>query len=314
MRAVVLTDLESGPSLVQMPVPAPADGEVLIHVLGSSVNAMDVSISTGRMRGVDYEFPFILGRDFAGVIEGLKGDTGSLHEGQEVFGFITMPRVSGSWADYVTFSAESMIAAKPESLDFVQAGAVPLAGLTGMLGVEAVEPKTGDWVLIVGATGGVGSYAMKLAAARGVNVIATAKANEQDYVRRLGAAETVDYSTQDVADAVRALHPQGINGLIDLVNRTPEDFAKVADLVMSGGGAASSLGAADAQALGRRNVHATNLSSSGAEPAVLRRLAQLVDDGEIKPPIAHIYPLDDTPRALEDFAKGTLGKLAVALG
>lgn len=314
MRAIVLKDFDSGPSLAELGKPEPVPGEVLIHVLGSSVNALDVGIAEGRMRqSMTYEFPLVLGRDFAGVVEAVGADVTQFQQGDEVFGFVGLPWLRGSWADYITLPADGLVALKPKTLDFAQAGALPLAGLTGLLAVDAVDPGEGDWMLVVGATGGVGSYAIQFGAQRGAMVIATAKPGEQDYVRGLGAAETVDYVSEDVATVVHERHPGGIQGLIDLINRTPEGFAGLAGLVADGGGVASSLGGANVEELAKRDVRATNLASSAADPVLLRRIAALVDEGKLKPPIAHAYPLEETPRALRDFQEGTLGKLSISL-
>ncbi|RJQ53180.1 MAG: NADP-dependent oxidoreductase [Actinobacteria bacterium] len=315
MRAIVVQDFGAPPLLTELPRPEPAPNEVLVHVLGSSVNALDLAIAAGMMReGIGYTLPLVLGRDFAGVVEGLGSQVTRFRYGDEAFGFIALPRLQGSWADFITLPQDAIVSTKPAGLDFVQAGALPLAGLTGMLGFEAVDPKPGDVVLIVGATGGVGSYATQLAKAHGVTVIATAKPEEEGYVRGQGAAETVDYSTRDVAAAVRERHPGGIQGLIDLVNRTPEGFAKLAELVADGGGVASSLGAANVEELAKRNVRASNLASSAADAEVLHRLAIHVEEGHVTPPIGRVYPLRDAPQGMDDFRKGTLGKLALALG
>jgi NADPH:quinone reductase len=168
----------------------------------------------------------------------------------------------------------------------------------------------GDAVLVVGADGGVGSYAAQLAANRGATVIATVKPDDDQRLRELGAAETSDYTQQNTAAAVRERHPGGINALIDLVNQA-DGFAPLAELVRDGGRAASSLGAADEEPLAGRNLTATNVMAN-ADPSVLVRLAELVAGGEVKPAIDAVLMLDETPAAIEQFTAGKRGKIVIS--
>ncbi len=181
-----------------------------------------------------------------------------------------------------------------------------------MSAVDAVDPSEGDRVLVVGASGGVGGYAVQLAAARGAHVIGTTTSEDQPRLRDLGAAETVDFAQQDVAGVVRERYPDGIDGLIDLVDRG-DDFAAAASLVRRGGRAATTLGAANVEELAERGVAATNVAAS-PEPAVLARLAEIADAGGLKVTIQEEYRLESAEDALRAFAtSGTRGKLALAV-
>ena len=162
-----------------------------------------------------------------------------------------------------------------------RSAALPLAGSTAHDAIHAVDPAEGETVVVAGATGGVGSFAVQLAAHHGAVVIATAKAGDEDaYVRSLGAHETVDYGAGDAVAALRARFPDGIDVLIDLVNRD-EAFAAIATLVKKGGRIASTLGAADVDALAARGIRATN---GGAKPTPerLADLAEHVAEGSIQ--------------------------------
>jgi len=307
-----MTDYDSGVALHELPTPEPAPNELLVRVHASSVNRIDALIAGGVLKGMmEYEFPAVPGRDFAGTVERLGADISRFEVGDEVFGFLTKPIVhEGAWADYVTVEEDGFVARKPSGLDFTEAAALPFAGVTALVAVDAVDPHAGDTVLIVGADGGVGSYAVQLAAGRGATVIATAKPDDERRLHELGAAETIDYTQQNIADAVRELHLDGVDALIDLVNQA-DGFAPLADLVRDGGRAASSLGAA-ADGLAGRDITATNVMAT-ADASAMARLVELVASGEVKPAVDAVLTLDETPAAIERFSTGKRGKIVITV-
>ncbi len=313
MRAIAMTDYDSGVALRELPRPEPAPNELLVRVHASSVNRIDVLIAGGVMKGMmEYEFPAVPGRDFAGTVEELGSDASRFEVGDDVFGFLTKPTVhEGAWAEYVTVPEDGFVARKPSGLDFTEAAALPLAGVTALVAVDAVDPQADDTVLVVGADGGVGSYAVQLAAKRGATVIATVKPDDEQRLRELGAAETIDYTQQKVAAAVRERHPDGVDALIDLVNQA-DGFAPLADLVRDGGSVASVLGAADEDGLAGRKITATNVMAS-ADASVIGRLAKLVAGGEVKPAIDAVLTLDETPATIEQFGAGKRGKIVISI-
>lgn len=314
MRAVTLESFEVSPQLHEVPTPQIGSNEVLVRVHASSINALDAKVATGMLQGMlEYRFPVTIGRDLAGVVEQV-GDEVSLYKaGDEVFGFAAEPVLhEGSFADYVASPEEMFIAPKPASLDFLEAGTLPLAGVAALMSIDAIDPSEGDRVLIVGATGGVGSYAMQLAANRGAHVIATAWPEDEEYVRGFGAEETIHYTREDVVSEIQARYPDGVEGLVDLVN-FPDGFAQVAKVVSPGGGAASLLGAADAEQLAARDVRATNIVGI-ADPALLSRLAELVDSGELRVPEQRVFSLEQATEGLDVFEREhTRGKLAISM-
>jgi NADPH:quinone reductase-like Zn-dependent oxidoreductase len=141
-------------------------------------------------------------------------------------------------------------------------------------------------------------------------VIATAKPGDESRLQELGAAETVDYVTGDVAAEVRERHPDGVDGLVDLVSRSPEEAGPLAALVRDGGRVASPIGAASA---GARDLVATNVMAQALPPAVLSDLAGMADRGELRIPVDAVYPLDEAPAAVEAFARGKRGKLVLSV-
>ena len=312
MRAIAMTDYDSGLAPQEVPTPRPAPDELLVRVKASSLNRVDVLVAAGALEGMmEYEFPAVPGRDFAGTVEAVGSNEGRFEVGDEVFGFLTKPTVhEGAWAEYLTVAADGFVARKPSGLDFAEAASFPLAGVTALVAVDAVDPHEGDKVLIVGADGGVGSYAVQLAAKRGAKVIATAKPDDEQRVRQLGAAETIDYIHEDIATTVHERHPDGVDALIDVVNQA-DAFAPLADLVQNGGRVASALGAAQEAELAERSISATNVMAS-ADAKAMARLAEVIAGGQIKPAIDAVLPFDEIPAAIEQFTAGKRGKIVIA--
>jgi NADPH:quinone reductase-like Zn-dependent oxidoreductase len=166
--------------------------------------------------------------------------------------------------------------------------------------------------VVVGGTGGVGHFAVQLAASRGATVVATARpGDEEALVRSFGATETVDYGSASTVDALRKRYPDGVDGLIDLVDRG-DDFAAMAALVRDGGHASTTLGAADVEALAGRGVKATNVRGLPT-PENLAWLADEVANGRLSVAIQQTFPFAEIQSALQAFQSGTRGKLVIEM-
>lgn len=305
MRAFILDGFESLPGLRDLATPPVGPSEVLVRVHASSVNPADAAIAAGMLRGMaEYEFPVTLGRDFAGVVENVGSAVSRYKAGDEVYGFVMHadPTVhNGSWADYVVVPEATSVSGKPEGVDFATAGAAPLAAITALAALDALELSHGDTVLVVGASGGVGSFFVQLAAAAGANVIAPALPEDGEYLRVLGAGEVIDRKA-DVAAQVREHYPEGVDALLDVVSPTPD-----ASVLKPGGRLASPLGAAG-EGPGRTNLMASPTTSN------LERLAPLLDSGALRVSIQRTYPLEQAGTALEALpSTHTQGKLAIAI-
>lgn len=212
----------------------------------------------------------------------------------------------GAFAELVAVPEAMGVARVPAGMNLHAAGALGVAGLAAVAATEAIEPSNGESVLVSGATGGVGSFAVQLLAARGMRVIATAKPGEPDaFVRELGAADTVDY-TGDVAAQVRKLLPRGVDAVVHAAG----DGMALADLLVDGGRFGSTLGLGADQFEGR-DIKATAVMAAPTEQA-LDALAKLVSNGSLRVAITRTYELEDVPRAIKEFA-GTLGKAAVTI-
>lgn len=317
MRAIAMTDFDSGAALRELPTPKPASNELLIRVHSSSINGMDVGIASGAMKAMmPYEFPVVLGRDFAGVVQRIGPGASRYRAGDEVIGFVFKPTLhEGTWADYVVVPQDGYLAPKPAGLGFGQAGALPLAGAAALLAVDTVAPSQGERVLVVGAGGGVGGYAVQLAAGRGARVIATARPGDEQRLRALGAAETIDFTTYDVATVVRERHPEGVHALIDSVSWSPnwpDVLTGLAQVVRQGGRVVSTLGAARPQELAARGITATNVLPA-SRPDGVARVAELAGTGQLTVPVDAVRPLAEALAALEQFAAGKRGKIIIAV-
>jgi len=309
MKAVTLDTFGTPPTLRDdLPAPTPAPSEVLVRVYASSANPADNSIAAGMLKqmGIEYEFPVILGRDYAGVVEQVGAEVTSYSVGDEVFGFLLHANPSvrdGSWAELIAVPQDTFIGRAPQGVDLATAGAAPLAGIAAIMAIDALELSDGDTVLIVGATGGVGSFAVQLASRADATVVAPALPEDETYLRELGVSELLPRDG-DLAAAARERHPDGFDAVLDLVNYAPD---VPATLVKDDGRVASPTGAAG-EGPGRTMVMAA------PTPENLERLARLLADGTLRVPVQATYELAQAPDALAALATThTQGKLAIGI-
>jgi NADPH:quinone reductase-like Zn-dependent oxidoreductase len=242
-----------------------------------------------------------LGLDFAGVIDRTGDGSTSFEKGDRVCG-----RAVGSYADYVLVGEDESLAPIPDGLGFPEAAALPSAGMTALTSVEAAGVANGSRVLIVGAAGGVGSFAVQFARRRGGYVIATARDADAQYVKDLGANETVDYTRDD------AMFPGDLDVLLDFASNATALIA-LAGRVRTGGAVVSTRYAADTDSLARRKIRAVNVANKPTA-GLLRRVTQAVASGDVTLPEIHTYPLDQAAEVLGQFDRGHVrGKLVLLL-
>jgi NADPH:quinone reductase-like Zn-dependent oxidoreductase len=208
MRVVVASEF-GGPEVlaieeVEAPAPIPTEIQVRVHAAG--INPIDFKTRGGRgMAELLGEPPLRLGWDVSGVVSAIGGSSSRFEVGEEVFGMPWFPRQAGAYAEYVTAPSRHF-AAKPHPLSHEEAAALPLAGLTAwQIVVDTIALESGADVLIHGAAGGVGHLAVQIAKARGANVIATARAGQAEWLRELGAEQTIDYENERFEDLVSDL-------------------------------------------------------------------------------------------------------------
>jgi NADPH:quinone reductase len=219
-----------------------------------------------------------------------------------------MPRVLhwGTYADYMVTSAAGAVVAKPAALNYVQAAALPMPAQTALACVDALSLVPGSTLLIVGATGGVGTYAVQLAAQRGARVLATARPDAADYVSSFGAAEALDYAQGEEAlvASVLALHPDGIDAVLDVATTDPARLERISRvLVRPEGKLLSTIESAEAPALAARGVAASTFSLMPSAE-LLGRIARFVDAGELTVAEMHTFPLEQAAEALEQVEHG----------
>jgi NADPH:quinone reductase len=306
MKAITIEQEGAAPALQDRDeTRAPGAGEVLVRVQASSANQLDAGIVAGMLTAMlSHEYPVTLGRDFAGVVEQVGEGVSSVAAGDEVFGEVPAmvpPVRDGAWAERIVVS-EQVLAKKPAGVDTAQAGAAPLAALTALAIVDALDISAGQTVLVVGATGGVGSIVVQLAKAAGATVIAPALPEDEEFLRGLGVDELLPREG-DLVAAVRERHPDGVNALVDAV--TPMQPTPY-DAVLAEGGRVASPTNAAGEGPGRTDV------MHRASRDLLDRIAGLLADGTIKVPIQQTYDLAQAPEALGALNSGhTQGKLAI---
>jgi NADPH:quinone reductase-like Zn-dependent oxidoreductase len=201
-----------------LPRPVPAAGEVLARIIASGVGPWDALIREGKST-VSPPPPLTLGSDLSGVVEAVGAEVTQFKAGDEVYG-VTNHQFVGANAEFAIASAD-MVALKPRRLTPLEAASVPVVAVTAwQMLFEYARPEPGQTVLVLGAAGNVGSYAVQFAATAGFHVIAVAGSKDVDYVRRLGAGDVVDYRVTDFADVVRS-----VDAVVDTVGGNTRDRA-----------------------------------------------------------------------------------------
>ncbi len=278
--------------------PVPAADEILVKVYASGVNPTDWGIREGGNAVLKplLKLPLTLGWDAAGIVEEIGGDVTGFKKGDAVYGVPNFPG-DGSYAEYVAAKAVQF-ALKPESLSFNEAAGVPLAALTGWTAMfEHGKLKSGQRILIQGASGGVGSFAVQFAKAKGAYVIGTASADSLDYVRQLGADEVIDYKNQKFEDLV-----SDVDVVLEVSPlRDNNERLKSVGVLKEGGILVSvnvDLQYNDEVTAALEKKHAKGeLSPNQPRQDWLEEIAQLIDEGKVKVFISKVFPLEQVAEA-----------------
>lgn len=256
MRAYAVERFSAAPAILDLPRPAAADGYV-VRVTYGGVNPLDYKLVDGLTPQSSY--PFVLGLDFAGVLEDVPSSERQLRPGDRVFG---IARTHGSYAEFTAVPPDGKaeaLAQIPDRVPDHQAAALPMAGITALGALEFSNVAAGQWFAVMGAAGGVGGYAVQLARARGAHVIATVHRDTHEAVR-FGAKEAYDSLDVDAIDAIKQKHPNGIDAVLDVVNG-PEAIRRDAEILKPGGRLVSTLYAADLPWFAQRRITAQNIAS-----------------------------------------------------
>ncbi|MFD0167530.1 NADP-dependent oxidoreductase [Streptomyces decoyicus] len=313
MRAVAVSAFGEKPQLMDLPQPEPGPGEVLVRLSAAGLNPVDWKIADGMFGdAMPVAFPLVLGSDGAGEVLAIGDGVRRFTVGDAVFGQFQRPDQGGGSYGELAVTDESRLAHAARSVTYATSAALPTAGMTAYNLVEETRVTEGTRVLIVGATGGVGTFVTQLAAGRGAEVIATARPAKAELMRTLGAAETVDHTAGPLADQVLAAHPDGVDVLIDMIGG-PAEFAGLTRTVRDGGTAVSLIGSADADELTEHNLRGFNFVNRPS-PQLLEILAGQVDAGRLTVLVGREVALEEAPEALETSRTGRAqGKTVLAV-
>lgn len=318
MRAFAVRSFGVAPAIHDLPVPS-ADGAVLIRVKCAGVNPIDYKLVERLTAAATY--PFVVGIDFAGVVERAPAEHGDFHAGDRIYG---MARTHGAYAEYTSVAPgvqTEPLARIPDGITDEQAAALPIPAITALGSLELLGVTSGQSLVVMGATGGVGGYAVQMAKSRGVHVIATVR-GDADEARRLGAEKVYDTKSADVIAALHSAHPQGVDAVLDLVNG-PDAIRRDAEILKPGGKLVSTIYAADKGWFAERKIAAHNIASNAtsgpdanrmSSPQGLNEIARMLADGTITARIRSTVDLNSAGQILEKLRNGGLrGKAVIRL-
>ncbi len=286
--------------------PKPAADEVLAKVFASGVNPIDWKIRAGYAQTrFPVNLPLIPGWDFSGEIEQIGSDVSNLKVGDEVYGKPDATR-DGTYAEYVVVKA-NQLNFKPKSISHRKAAAVPLAGLTAWQALfDHGHLHQGQIVLIHGASGGVGSFAVQFARWKGAYVIGTASAENTDFLYDLGVDEAIDYKNQKFDEQTC-----DVDLVIDLIGG--ETQMRSLAIIKNGGRLITTVAAEFGKQAKARDIHLENFLAK-SKPSDLQQIADLIDSGKVKPVIAGFLPLKEAAKAHEQSETGhTRGKIVLTI-
>ena len=306
MKAVVLNEY-GGPEVLKYqdaPRPEPKDDDILVRVIAAAVNPVDSYVRQGMFakRGLDNR-PAIIGYDIAGVVEKTGANAKKFKAGDKVYSYLSVMR-GGGYAEFA-IAKESETAIKPTNINFVEAAAVPLAATTAWQAlVDTAKIDKGQTVLIHGGSGGVGSFAIPIAKARGAKVIATASTAHQDLLKQLGVDQAIDYTKTKFEDVAK-----DVDVVLNCVRA--DALGRSYGVVKKGGIIVSITDEPDQTECAK---HAIRGSRLGAHPdsKVLEELTKLIEARKMTPIVSQTFPLADASKAHQQIeTHHTLGKIVL---
>ncbi len=306
MKAMVAHQY-GGPEVLKyedVPLPEPKENEILVRVIASGVNPADPLILNGKYaKEFGTHLPLVLGYDMAGVVVKTGAKVTKLKVGDPIYAYLLW---GGGWAEYC-ISNEGESAIKPKSLSFIEASAVPLAALTAWQAlIDIAKLESGQTVLIHGGSGGVGSFAIQIAKARGARVIATASTANQGLLKQLGADVAVDYTKQKFEEIAH-----DVDVVLDPVGR--DTLARSYSVVKKGGIVVTIVSRCDEAELKKHEIRGASLSSH-PEATELAEITKLIDAGKIRPIVTQVLPVADAAKAVAQAeTHHTRGKLVLKI-
>lgn len=296
-----------GPEVLKygdLPDPVAGAGEVVVDIHAASVNGADWKVRAGNYNQVKY-FPYVLGRDFSGVISAVGEGVDDLKIGDAVFGVCDVGQ-EGTYCEKIAMKA-ALVAKKPDSISHVDMAALALIGLTALISIEdTLMLKSGEKILIQGGAGGVAGFGIQLAKHIGATVITTTSAANMAYVRGLGADEVIDYNAQDFTEIVSEC-----DAVFDTVGGdvAQRDFA-----VLKPGGRAAFIASGGTAPVPPRDDVESLRPQVGRDRPHLERIVELVEAGGVTAPEVTVYPLSEAVAAQRvSESRHLRGKLAFTM-
>lgn len=292
--------------LSEISAPPLSDDEVQIKIMYAAVNPVDWKIREGLLKNrLPYAFPMILGWDASGKISAVGQNVSNFKIGDEVYAYCRKPTIQwGTYAEFVNVTA-AHVALKPKKINFAEAAAIPLVGLTAWQGLfDHAKLKKSETILIHAGAGGVGSLAIQLAKNIEATVYTTATEANFAYVKKLGAKEAIDYKKEDFVKKIKSLQPDGLDVVFDTVGgNTLHESVKV---LKTGGRIVSILEQLPKEILDQYKIQGSYffVSPNGAQ---LKQIAELIEQGKVQPPKIEEMLLKDAGLAQEKLRKGIGG-------
>ena len=314
MRAFAVESFGDPGSIREVPDPEPGEGEVVVAVKVAGMNQTDIAVMAGYLKDyVEHRFPLVIGIDASGVVERVGPGVEQFREGDEVYGYVRRRLMGeGTMAERVALPIAG-ITHKPHTITWEEAAVVGHSALTAAAAIEDVALSSGQRLVLLGGTGGVGSYATQFAAERGIETIAITRPEYTVYAQSMGASAVIDYTAGDPSEELTARFPDGVDAVIDLVG-LPDLLASMAAHVKRGGRLTSTILPPDADALAERGIEGKMTVRYTAEHR-FPEMAVRVAEGSLRIPAIQSFRFDQIEDAIAlQATRHVRGKIAVQIG
>ena len=314
MRAFALESFGEPGSIRDVPEPEAGEGEVVVAVKVAGMNQTDIAVMAGYMKDyMEHRFPLVIGIDASGIVERVGPGVEAYREGDEVYGYVRKRVMGeGTMAERAVLPVGGLTH-KPRTITWEEAAVVGHSALTAAAAVEDVALTSGQRLVLLGGTGGVGSYATQFAAERGIEVIAVTRPEYTVYAQSMGAAGVIDYTASDPSEELSAKYPDGVDAVIDLVG-LPDLLAGVSTHVKAGGRVASTILPPDVEALAARGIEGKMTVRYTAEHR-FPEMAVRVAEGSLRIPAIQSFKFDQIRDAIAlQATRHVRGKIAVQIG
>ena len=313
MRAYAIDGFGQPGSIRDMPVKEPGEGEILIRVRNAGINPFDLAVMAGYLAAwFENRFPLIPGRDASGTVERVGPGVTAFAPGDEVVG--SDARTFAGEGTYAEFSVLPIAAVchRPDSMSPELAACLPTSGAIGLVVTEWTDPKPGQTILVIGATGGVGGFVSQHLAHAGATVVTLNRPDHDAYARERGASATFDYSAPDLEARLGEAYPKGFDAFIDL-SGDKGLCERMMKLIKPWGRCSSTAMGIDPEAEAARGLTAQNVNEDAASR--IGEIVEMIESGKLVAPEVHAYPFEQVPDALAAQAsRHVRGKLVLSIG